>query len=50
MVAERIILSNLHRLQLFQPSLLGNLILTLVGIMLQMTHVGDITHIPYLIT
>ena len=50
MVAVGVILGNLHRLQLFQTGLLGNLVLALVGIMLQMTHIGNVTHVPYFIT
>ena len=50
MVAVGVILGNLHRLQLLQTSLLGNLVLTFVGIMLQMPHVGDVTDITDLIT
>ena len=49
-VTVGVILGNLHRLQLFQPGLLGDLVLTLVGIMFQMAHIGDVTHITYLIT
>ena len=48
-VTVGVILGDLHRLQLFQSCLLGNFILTLVGIMLQMTHVGDVTYISYFI-
>ena len=49
MIAVRVILCYLHRLQLLQPCLLGNLVLTLVGIMLQMAHVSDVTYIANLI-
>ena len=50
MVSVGVVLCNLHRLQLFQTSLLGYLVLTLVGIVFQMAHVGDITHVPYFIS
>ena len=49
MVAVGIVLGNLHRLQLFQTSLLGYLVLTLVGIVFQMTYVGDVTDVAHLI-
>ena len=49
MVAVGVVLRNLHRLQLLQSCLLGNLILTLVSIMLQVTHIGNVTHIAHLV-
>ena len=49
MIAVRIILGYLHGLQLLQSCLLGNLILSLVGIVLQMSYVGDVPYITYLI-
>ena len=48
-IAVGIILGDLHRLQLLQPCLLGNLVLSLVGIMLQVPHIRDVTDIAYLI-
>ena len=50
MVAVGVVLGYLHGFQLFQTGLLGNLILTFVCIVLQVTHISDITHVPYLIT
>ena len=50
MVAVGVVLRYLHRLQLFQTCLLGYLVLALVGVVLQMAHVGDVTHVPYFIT
>ena len=50
MVAPCIILRNLHRLQLFQTGFLGNLVLSLIGIVLQMAYVCDITYITHLIS
>ena len=44
-----IVLSHLHGFQLLQACLLGNLIFTLVGIVLQMTHIGDVAHIAHLV-
>ena len=49
MVAVGVILRNLHRLQLFQPCLLLNLVIALVGIVLQMAHIGDVAHIAHLV-
>ena len=45
-----VVVRHLHRLQLLQTSLLCNLILALVGIVLQVTHVGDVTNIAHLVT
>ena len=50
MVAVGVILCDLHRLQLLQSCLLGNLVLTLIGIMLQMSYIRDIPHIAHLVT
>ena len=44
-----IVLGHLHGFQLLQTCLLGYLILTLISIMLQMPHIGDITHIAHLV-
>ena len=50
METVRVVLCHLHRLQLLQTSLLGNFIFAFVGIVLQMPHIRNITHIAYLIT
>ena len=47
-VAVEVELHHLHRLELFEASLLGNF--ALVGIVFQVTYVGDIAHISHLIT
>ena len=49
MIAVGIILCHLHRLQLLQTGLLLNLVVALIGIMLEMPDIGDITDIAYLI-
>ena len=49
MVTLSVVVSNLHRLQLLQTSLLCDLILTLVGVVLEVTNVGDVANIAYLI-
>ena len=48
-VAVGVVLGYLHRFQLFQPCLLGYLVLALVGVVLQVAHVGDVAHIAHLI-
>ena len=49
MEAVGVILGHLHGLQLFQSGLLGNLVLALVGIVLQVAHVRDVAYIAYLV-
>ena len=48
-VAVEVVLHHLHRLQLLQASLLGYLILTLIGIVLEVAHIGDVAHVAYLV-
>ena len=48
-VALRVVLHHLHRLQLFQPGLLGNLVLPFVGIVLQVTYICNVTDIAHLV-
>ena len=48
LVALGVVVSNLHRLQLLEASLLCNLILTLVGILLEVTYIGDVTNVAHL--
>ena len=50
MVAPCVVLCYLHGLELLEACLLGNLVLALIGIVLEMTYIGDIAHVPYLIT
>ena len=40
---------NLHRLQLLKPCLLCYLVLTIVGITLQMPHIRNVPHISHLV-
>ena len=49
-VAERVFLDNLHRLELLEPSLLCDLVLSLVGIVLEMPHVRDVAHVAYFVS
>ena len=42
-------LGNLHGFKLLQPCLLGNLVISLVGIVFEMAHIGDVAYIAYLV-
>ena len=48
--AACVVACYLHRLHLFQPCFLGNLVLTLVCIMLQVAHIGDVPDVAHLIS
>ena len=48
-VAVGIELCHFHRLELLQPCLLGNLVLSLVGVVLQVSHVGDVADVAHLV-
>ena len=50
MIAVGVVLRNLHGLQLLQPGLLGNLVFALVGILLEVAHIGDVAHIADLVS
>ena len=45
-----VVVGNLHRLKLLKASLLCNLILALVSVVLEVTHIGNIAYIAHLIT
>ena len=47
--AVGVILRHLHRFELFEPSLLRYLVFALIGIMLQMSHIGYVAHIAHLV-
>ena len=47
--AVGVVLRHLHRLELFQSGLLGNLVLALVSVVLQMAHVGDVADVAHLV-
>ena len=49
-IAQGICLHDLHRLELLEAGLLCYLVLSLVGIMLQMPHVGDVAHVTHLVS
>ena len=44
-----VVLGNLHGLQLFEFRLLGNLVLALIGIVLEVAHIRDIADVAHLI-
>jgi hypothetical protein len=50
MIPVRIVLNHFHGLKLFKPGLFQDLVLTLISITLQVANIGDIPHIPYLVT
>jgi hypothetical protein len=49
MVCEGASLYHFHRLKLLQTSLLCDLVLTLVSIVLKVSHVSDVAHITHLV-
>ena len=48
-IAVGIVLCYLHRLELLQACLLLNLVIALVGIVLEMAYIRDVAHITHLI-
>ena len=50
MIAVQEILNNLHWFQLFQTCFLGNLVFSVIGIVFQMTYVGNISYVAYFIS
>ena len=48
-IAVGVILCHLHRLQLLQSCFLGYLVIALIGIVLQVPHVGNVSHVAHLI-
>ena len=49
MIAREVVLHHFHRLKLLEARLLGYLVLAVVGIMLEMPHIGDVAHIAHLV-
>ncbi len=49
-IADEIMLHHFHRLEHLEPRLLGDLVLTLVGIMLEMAHICDVADITHLVS
>ena len=50
MIAVQEILNNLHWFQLFQTCFLGDLVFSVIGIVFQMTYVGNISYVAYFIS
>ena len=48
-VALRVVVRHLHRFELLEPRLLGDLVLALVGVVLQMAHVRHVAHVAHLV-
>ena len=42
-------MGHLHGFELLEARLLGDLVLALVGVVLQMPHVGDVAHVAHLV-
>ena len=49
MVTLRVVVRHLHRFELFEPRLLRDLVLAVVGVVFQMPHVGDVAHVAHLV-
>ena len=49
-VTLRIVVRHLHGLQLLETRLLGDLVLALVGVVLEVADVGDVAHVAHLVT
>ena len=49
-VATRVVLHDLHRLELFDACTLGDLVLALVGVVLEVAHVGDVADVAHLVS
>ena len=45
-----IVVRHFHRFQLFEARLLGDLVLALVGVVLQVSHVRHIAHVTHFVT
>ena len=49
MVAGQVVLHHFHRFELFEACLLRNLVLAVVGIMFEVTYVGDVADVAHLV-
>ena len=49
MVAVSVILCHFHGLELLEACLLGNLVLALISIVLEVAYVGNVAHIAHLV-
>ena len=48
-VAVEVVLHDFHGFELFKTGFLGNLVLTFVGIVFKMAHIGYVAHITHLV-
>lgn len=49
-VTVEVMLHHLHRFQLFEPRFLGYLVFAFIGVVLQVPHVGDVSHVANFIS
>ena len=49
-VAVEVVLHDFHRLELFEPGFLRDLVLAFVGVVLEMSDVGDVAHVAHLVS
>ena len=49
MVAVEVVLHDFHRLELFEPGLFGYFVFAGVGVVFQMSHVGDVADVTYFV-
>ena len=49
MVAVEVVLHDFHRLELFEPGLFGYFVFAGVGVVFQMSHVGDVADVAYFV-
>ena len=50
MVTVGVKLHHFHRFKLLQSGFLSDLVFTLIRIVLKVTHIGNVTHVAYLVT
>ena len=48
-IAVGVVLCYLHRLELFESCLLLNLVVSLIGVVLQVANIGDVAHVAHLV-
>ena len=49
MVAVGVVLSNLHRFELFEACFFGDFVFALIGIVFEVAHVGNVTNVAHLV-
>ena len=48
-IAVGVVLCYLHRLELFESCFLLNLVISLIGVVLQVANIGDVAHVAHLV-